>query len=432
MGDKRQDNVVGDILESDTTPHKIHVRGVDDLTTQDIQQFCAENYSSQSPVRVEWIDDTSANIIYRNPATASEALESFTSRTQETDDVTLHPTKLREAKRLSSRSMSVLQVRIALSTDQKRPRAHEASRFYMLHPEHDPRERRRVDGKRRINGCNDYERKRYSDRENVRRKARDREEGFSASMYDDDGISSGRSSVEMPSGESTRDRTSTSRRRKDPYRLARERSASPEREGKNCREHRNRTPPPSYRSRDPHPFPAGNKDKELFPTKSSTHGISNAISKEGDLFSNKILAADLKKELFPQKLNTVNHRRSDAFDAADETANLFANGLSVPLKDGARDRTVSSHQLGGDGMRLDTLDRHGAFAESRLQDHENNGLVVKGASDQKGFSIRGGASATGTIKELFPGKDLGNGGKELFSEKLQSRGRRNRAEDMFH
>jgi hypothetical protein len=46
---------------------------------------------------------------------------------------------------MSSHSEVELQVRIAITTDRKPPRAHERSRFYMMHPEHDPREQRRQD-----------------------------------------------------------------------------------------------------------------------------------------------------------------------------------------------------------------------------------------------------------------------------------------------
>lgn len=284
----------------------------------------------------------------------------------------------------------------------------------MLHPEHDPRERRRRVERKESNGNSDYRRMRYSDRENRRRNHKNREEGFSPSMYDDDKRSSSCGSMETsPNGKGQY----ASKRHREPYRRARDRSASPGQEDSGGRERRRRTPPPSYRSRDPYPFPAENTGKELFPCKSTTNEAST--KNEKDLFSNKILAAGLKKELFPQKTNAISHRRSDAFDAADETADLFASGLSVSLKDG-------SQNYG----RLKSRD---IVSAADTQGNGHDGLIIRGVSEQKGFSIRGGASAAGTIKELFPGKAIGNGGKELFAEKLEGRGgRRKRAEDMFH
>jgi hypothetical protein len=43
--------------------------------------------------------------------------------------------------------------------------------------------------------------------------------------------------------------------------------------------------------------------------------------------------AGSSKELFPHKLG-VSHRRSGAFDAADATAALFSQQMSVPFTDG--------------------------------------------------------------------------------------------------
>lgn len=176
--------------------------------------------------------------------------------------------------------------------------------------------------------------------------------------------------------------------------------------------------------------PLENKDKELFPKKSSrTEG--------SDLFSNRIAAAKAKKELFPQKAQATNHRRSNAFDAADETADLFASGLAVPFTDDPKspakslaDRIDSGPQ--SSYSRLRSLDSP-PKTEMKIQtDLTNGGLSILGAAQQdQGFSIRGGADYAGTIRELFPGR--ANVGKELFAEKLQGRGgKRNKAEDMFY
>jgi len=314
-----------------------------------------------------------------------------------------------------------------MTTDQKRPRAHETSRFYLMHPEHDPREQRHR-GERSSNGI--YNRRSYSDEEHRRRRRRDHEQGFDPSMYDDE-LALGRlSSIDLSSDEHNNASGHSSRRHADSYRPARDRSASPDRQGtRDNRRRRQRTPPPPYRSRVPRPFPSENKGKELFPSKSAPDAAPDKNGKE--LFSNKMLAAGLKKELFPTKVNKTNyHRRSDAFDAADETADLFANGLSVPFSEASRsltDRITTASSSTSYG-RLKASD-----PESRIdtQSHDDDGLNIRGTSQGNGFSIRGGASAAGTIKELFPGKAIGNGGKELFAGKSRG-GRRNRAEDMFH
>ena len=270
-------------------------------------------------------------------------------------------------------------------------------------------------------------------------------------MYDDVGTLSRRDSISSSASERGLEGKRNSRFRGDSYRPAsyeksdarasRDRSASPK--------GRNRyTPPPTYRSRDPHPFPHENKGKELFPSIARSGGDADCNAKDlfssrilttdvpnvlysrrsalaghnKDLFRNRARAAEVKKELFPQKVGSSKHSRSNAFDAADETADLFAHRLSVPFVDGSnsckspdnRLRTGSQPQIAGGDV--------------------DKGLNIRGASREQnqGFLIRGGATvnASGTNQELFPSK--ANKGKELFAEKVEGKGgRRNRAEDMF-
>ena len=386
-------------------PDKVHIRGVDDLTTNDLRAFSIKHFPEHPISRVEWIDDTSANLVYDTPLTASNALSSFTFRPTELSS-SLNSLDLRPAKPFASLPESHLQVRIALATDRKRPHAYESSRFYLMHPEHDPREQGRDKTRNNSRKGKGYRKRRYSDGEDRRRRRRDAANGLDASMYDDDGslVSS---------------LTARSKREMDSYRPTRDRSASPDRQRKH-------TPPPSYRSRDPNLFPEQNKDKELFPRK-------NKDIEGKDLFSNKLLASKIKKDLFSHKTNAINHRRSDAFDAADETVDLFASRMSVPFTDGASsekslgDRVTKPSATSNRQRNVDAADGV-AFMSNDTGDY---GLNIRGAS--QGFSIRGGASNShvGTIRELFPGK--ANAGKELFSEKLKGRGGpRTKAEDLFY
>ena len=415
-----------------TLPEKVHIRGLDDLTTNDIKAFSTEHCPQHPPVRVEWVDDTSANIVFDDSAAAQGALENFTLASLTSDVSSISPIQLRDAKALSTHPDSRLQVRTALSTDQKRPKAYEASRFYMMHPEHDPREQRRRKEQKQHHGHGGYRSRRYGDDEQRRRRHRDREEGFDPSMYDDKDTSSRQDSMDMSSDTNSRNHAHNSRTRLNSYRPLRDRSASPDRQ-RDFSRRRRRTPPPSYRLRDPHPFPSDNNGKELFPSKSS--GANNLENRGKDLFSNKLLAEGLKKELFPQKAKNAHHRRSDAFDAADETADMFANGLPIPLKENSHPSPSLVDRITSRSMTDGRLGLSKRSPSSSIRISKDPGVNILGASAQHdmGFSIRGGASAAGTIKELFPGKALGNEGKELFAEKLQGRGgRRNRAADMFH
>ena len=408
-------------VSGNETPHKIHIRGVDDLTTDDIKAFSREHYPDGPPVRVEWIDDTSANLVYSSPGDGYRALDELSLEISPSTQ----PTDLRLAKTLSTHPLIFLQIRTALTSDQKKPRAYEASRFYMMHPEHDPREQRRRNYSENSNG--NYRRRRYGDDEDRRRRRRDKEAGFDASMYDDNNRSGSERRSSLASSHGSR-----SRRAVDSYRPrrngSRDRSASPGKQNGDGPRRRKRTPPPSYQSRDPHPFPTENEGKELFPIKSKQ--TNGKVGK--DLFSDKLLAIDAKKELFPQKVNTPLHRRSDAFDAADETADLFARRMSVPFSD---DSNAKAGKSLASRITAPSESTYGRLKDSdpdlRMKDDEV-GLNIRGASQPtQGFSIKG--SAAGTIKELFPGKHVGNSGKELFAEKLEGRGtRRTRAEDMFY
>ncbi|OKL59429.1 hypothetical protein UA08_05065 [Talaromyces atroroseus] len=411
------ENGVVEPQTSEAHYEKVHVRGVDELTTDDIKRFATDHFPDETPSRVEWIDDTSANVVYSSEEVGLRALTAFTQLGEE--DISVLPSlRLRTAKTFLSHPDSVLQVRSAVKTDRKKPRAHEASRFYLMHPEHDPREKlrrelaeKRRQGGRRDDNDGDYRRLRFDDHEHRRR--RNRDDGFTVNMYDDDGgVASDRRGTSSEEFSDTEGRRRFRRDRRQHRELfperelgsgrLRDRSASPGRDDLDEMRRSDDEQQQSrrrFRERSPR-LSAGNgrnRSKELFPSS------GNPDTRE--LFPNRTAASYLKKELFPNKANS-NHRRSDAFDAADETADLFSKRMSVPLVDGAQ---------------------------------EERELHIKGAANDQGMAIRGqaasGISIKGNaqaVKELFPNKYNANAGKELFSNTLEGRGgRRRRAEDMF-
>lgn len=396
---------------AEATYEKVHVRGVDDLTTEDIKRFATDHFPDEVPSRVEWIDDTSANVVYSSEEVGLRALAAITQLGEE-DISSLPSLRLRTAKTFVSYPDSVLQVRSAVKTDRKKPRAHESSRFYLMHPEHDPRERlrreladKRRQGGRRDESDGDYRRLRFDDREHRRRKIR-AEDGFNASMYDDIGVVpvTGRaaSSDEFSDAEGRRRSRRGRRQQQELFpeqggssgRL-RDRSASPGRDDLDgMRRSDDEQLQSRKRFRERSPRKETRKSKELFPEKDDQD--------TRELFPNRTAASYLKKDLFPTKTNS-NHRRTDAFDAANETADLFAKRMSVPLVDGGNDEI---HIKGA---------------------AHDQGISIRGQAD--GLSIKGNAQA---VKELFPGKYRSNAGKELFSDKIEGRGgKRRRAEDMF-
>jgi hypothetical protein len=382
---------------------------VDDLATDDIKRFATDHFSTEEPSRIEWIDDTSANIVYSSEEVGLQALAALTQLGEE-DASALPPLRLRTAKSLSSHLESVLQVRSAVKTDRKKPRAHESSRFYLMHPEHDPRERLRRELSEKRSGHDDdgdYHRLRFDEREHRRRRNRHADDDFNVNMYDD----APASNYQRGSSAGSQDRPRSRRNRRPARELfpgegagsgrLRDRSASPGRDNldemRRSDDERQQTRR-RFRERSPRSSSA-NQKKELFP--SSSDGDSR------ELFPNKTAASYLRKELFPAKANS-NHRRTDAIDAADETADLFARRMSVPLVDGAAETDTSELHIKGAA--------------------NDQGMALRGHAN--GVSIKGNAQA---VKELFPNKyNSSNAGKELFSDKLEGRGgRRRRAEDMF-
>lgn len=136
----------------------------------------------------------------------------------------------------------------------------------------------------------------------------------------------------------------------------------------------------------------------------------------------RLREAQAPKELFPEK-TSVSHRRSGAFDAADETADLFSSKMHVPFMDGGSDERS----------------RTGESLASRIaKGHSDNDISFSICGAAKAFpvvtptfNIKGAASGT-RVKELFPSKFGDNSGKELFSETLEGRGgRRQKAQDLF-
>jgi Nuclear cap-binding protein subunit 3 len=482
--------------EQEIQPTKIHLRGIDELSTDQVREFAIEHFSTP-PKFVQWIDDSSANIVYPNSELALDALRSLSADPPSIAEAASNPLQLRDTK---PRPGCHLQVRRAVVGDKKKPNAKEASRYYLLHPEADPIERMRAEfanGRgRRDRDHGDYQRRRYNDREDRRRRdlvtANGEGGDFNASMYDDN-----------PEPRQAPGRGDGRGRRR-----ARDRSASPGRSTTNSDEidlvddsvsenengafrrrnkpdrFRDRSLPPRYSVHDPHPFPKANREKELFP--------SNTDTKSGQLASDMLhakkqaerqaAAAKLKRELFPNKTDRSNHRRSDAFDARAAADAANSDDLSrrmtgrMDLADTPTITTSENTNLTNTNAGKELFLSTNTNGRTSTDIGPSPGLTIKGTAGlsikgtaSPGLIIKGGATATTptstststtaprsktTVRELFPNKFINhapgpssdtvaaanentntnsNQGKELFTDKIRGRGsvRRNRAEDLF-
>ena len=391
------------------------------MHTSEIEAFVHDNFP-EAHVKVQWIDDTSANVVFDSKDLAKEGLTKLVMSSVSVADVVASPQELRTAKALATRPQSMLIVRMAQAGDKKKKNAREASRYYLMNPDQDPTDRMRSEfangRRRRDNG--DYERRRFDDREHRRRRFKDdRNENsdFAASMYDDapadNGPSRGR---DLFADRSRRRSRSPMGRNSDEIDL----SASDDdgrlvRKRKGYRDRDDKLPP--YSKRDPAPYPKDNTGKELF---------GGSDRQEGGLHSDRIdttpkpaerreantkAAQRMKDHLMSANQTSPRggHRRSRAMDAknAEDLSERFGRKTSLSID--------STKSVGNSGLEL----------------FPSNGLSIKGSAGQSsgGLSIKGRAD----VKELFPDRynSNKNAGRELFDQPVRERRLRQTARDLF-
>ncbi|KAH8815764.1 hypothetical protein F5884DRAFT_192513 [Xylogone sp. PMI_703] len=412
------DSSSNDIL----VPNKIHIRGLDNLTEKDVKSFATEHFSQANIERVEWIDDTSANLVYSSAEVAKEALMAF-SATEIADVMQLGFLQTIPAKPLSSHSQTSLQIRFAVQGDRKQAGARDRSRFYLFNPEYDRAERLKR-GNRRVHKYRDrddggYRSQRYDEYEQRRRENGDENSGFDASLYDDDEAAlAQRSSRRRRRRDSSVSSGSDSRGRRTRQRAMATKELFPDkapRDDKSKGRLRNRSASPVRDVEMPSKFDDHIRDSAAAANRRKAQAIKSQLM---DSISGP-------KELFPHV--GISHHRSDAFDAADETADIFANKMNVPFLDGALDQRSRVPSLASRITSTKLSDRITPKPE------DTDTFNIKGsttASAVRDFAIKGGAGGA-SMKELFPSHNT-NAGKELFSERLQGRGgRRQKAEDLF-
>lgn len=462
-------------------PEKVHVKGVDSLDTFKVKQFATMYFSADDFVRVEWIDDSKVNLIYATPEAALQALNAFTD-SEKVDVSTFHPLKNRPAKKFSTAEKPdepiYLEVRQATTEDVKQRGARDFSRFYLMNPDKDPRERKFKERKQRPRRASDengeYTRRRFDDREHKRRR---QDDALDASMYDDDpAVNSAEGSEQdrrkrvrfgQRSGEDLFSGRSAGR--------LRDRSASPLRDGdgrygfgsdpddsavrRKIRQ-RSLTPPRLRNSQPGNIHSVNNSGKELFarPHRSGALAPSPAFTKElfpgragqsraplpRELFPGRAAQprASPPKELFPNK--KAGHRRSGAIDESpDRYVNTRDTTRPRSLADRISGGSMYGRLLSDSGADTEDLNIRGAAplnirGAAPISIRGAAPISIKGAGQQRGeFSIRGAAQnsaqddPTPPVKELFPIRAGGNVGKELFAEKLKGRGGPRRAADSF-
>lgn len=219
---------VAEAAQADRTlvPHKVHLRGLDTMTPDDVQAYVREHVGAAGTAntydRIEWIDDSSANLVFASETAAAAAVTALCA--MPIDDATQLPVgELLPARPYTARVLAAqaaaqaapgretdtappaptglpLQVRFAVASDKKLVGAAARSRFYLLHPEYDPEERQRFRNRRRDDRGGrgrdrdrerdrdrDYRARYRSNREDDDRREEDiRNNSFDVNLYDDD------------------------------------------------------------------------------------------------------------------------------------------------------------------------------------------------------------------------------------------------------
>jgi hypothetical protein len=447
----------GEIDSNAPAPNKVHIRGLDRLNTYDIERYASEHYPSDLFQKVQWVDDTSANLIYDTPTAASEALAAFSVEERS------EPLQIRAAKVLSTHPDVQLQVRQAIAADVKIRGAKDQSRFYLMNPRWDPDnpENERPSAKRRRPddgyGHNKYRRRDY-EYDRRQRGSENRQPQFHEDMYGDDpqaATDSRRNSSYSSNSEYDRSRRNRGQdlfASKQEGRL-RNRSASPSRDEdgrygfdddqpyRQTARARSRTPPGIRGGRDNR----GTRDrlrKELFPNRASSTALSNGHSNP----QSRPSSSHSNKELFPDKLNGSVHRRQDAKHIDPDEVTKAIGQCSINNRVHSQDsftysssgrrpeQNERSKSAGGD---LFSRISGGPQAESSYGRLGSGGggaeFNIKGASDA-GFSILGASKErvqSPLVKELFPLKAGSVAKPNLFDGRIKGRAGRRRAEEYF-
>ncbi|KAI0016745.1 hypothetical protein F4780DRAFT_772735 [Xylariomycetidae sp. FL0641] len=407
-------------------PTKVHIQGLDILNPAEVKAYVAEHVTDNSLERIEWIDDSTANLLFASEAAASSALVSLAADPIP-DPSQLLPRTTLQAKPFSTKPGLTLQVRPALASDKKQAGAAQRSRFYLLNPEYDPEQRRRTNESRR------YRDRDYDDDHRQRRRRRSSVERnhFDVNLYDD--------SVEEPRGSRrpTRDSYRPGREDRDGSEDAlrnenRGKELFPEGSTGSRTRARDRSASPT-RSYLDEPYPEDPLGRVVpAPNTDSTWARRNRNMETARKIKSQFVRKERVKELFPDRSSSDTGRLGDQ---VEDAAELLRKGITLPLMDdnddapGPRTRRLEDRITApGHGRLADRISSPASRTEAE------SAFSIRGAASQRsgnqGFAIKGNAGKT--VKELFPDKFGSNAGKELFAEPMEGRTRRRqRAGDLF-
>ncbi|KXJ92795.1 hypothetical protein Micbo1qcDRAFT_194161 [Microdochium bolleyi] len=423
----------GEVADHDPeahAPNKVHIRGLDVLNPKELKAYVAEHFPETSFNRIEWIDDTSANLLFSHDDVAARALIALSAESA-VDVATLPIKQLLPAKSFSQRPEVALQVRRAVYGDRKQQGAASRSRFYLLNPEYDPEERARRRRSYRDRDGDDRRR-----RQQPRTREDEPKDHFDVNLYDDDEAAL----ATRPTGDGSNSRRRRSytpesdagsrRRRQSPARRENAGkelfplgggSSGGDRSRRNGGASRDRSRSPMRSDRD------GDRDMDGSGFASDASGAA-ASSRNRDRaravksHMQRSGRAATGRELFPVAGGKGDTSSGRLGDKVEDAAELLAKGITLPLMDGSDDVAASASMRSQRSSSRRLEDRISAPGQGggRLADR------ISGASSNNGsaFSIRGAASkdSSGGGDQGFAIKGMGKSARELFPDKFGSSG----------
>lgn len=331
-------------------PTKIHLRGLDTFNPDDVKTYFSEHCGAGRFDRIEWIDDSSANLLFSSESLAQDALVALAE--VEIADTTQMPPGIEvRAKPYSGKPESIIQVRFAVASDKKVVGAASRSRFYLLNPEYDPEERRRRgEFNRRYRDRDDG---RGRDRRNGRRRDYDDEprNTFDVNLYDDDPEALARRILKPRQSPRRRSRSRSRSRRgsvssgstgsprtkpRGYAHLNRDKELLPDRRQRSGLQSRNRSASPARDRDGDAQMDMDEEARYSAALRSREKGRSikerlSAEKRQRELFPSKVVSKDTgPKELFPSKVSVLSQGKAQ-MDQMDENTTLSTGMFNLSL-----------------------------------------------------------------------------------------------------
>ncbi|KAG5367172.1 hypothetical protein CJU89_1625 [Yarrowia sp. B02] len=115
----------------------INLRGVNEMSNKDVKSYVSGTCSISSVFNIDWVDDSSVNLVFVDAIDAQNALQAMTDPSLFYDGDSIEPETLRAAKTFvkADHGKVQLEVRTSYQSDVKAKDARQKSKYYLYHGE---------------------------------------------------------------------------------------------------------------------------------------------------------------------------------------------------------------------------------------------------------------------------------------------------------